>query len=54
MELNNFCDIGNIRWKATNVLATLEVEEQHEDSTSFEFLNVHSSTYLPIGGLNLL
>jgi hypothetical protein len=29
MELNNFCDIGSIKWKATNVLATLEAKEQH-------------------------
>ncbi len=46
IKLSHFCDIESARWKVTNVLQALE-GPMCEDSTSFEFLNVHSSTYVP-------
>jgi hypothetical protein len=47
LKFRHFFDIGSDRWRATNVLWALELEERHcEDLTSFEFLSVHSLTYL--------
>jgi hypothetical protein len=55
LELSKVCDVGNVRWRrATNVFLALEVEKTIcEDSTSFDFLNVHSPAYLPYPKMHL-
>jgi hypothetical protein len=55
LELSKVCDVGSVRWRrATNVFLALEVEKTIcEDSTSFDFLNVHSPTYLSYPKMHL-